>query len=315
MSKKYLLIFICILMAMLLFLGCAPVEKKEVLINIEGMQPGDNTFFIKTTVTVDGSNIDHEKKLILKDGDETVVIEKIRADHHLTRGNCYELTLSYDAGLKKDEQVVSVIVDGVKKESVTRQMPDNGTETEVLITFDFPEYVQDYDEVEIDCDMPATMSFASLEEFNNYLENGYISQENEGRYDPDLASLKRYYLPTNIPENYKLYKITTGTDALSFWYLPEDCLVDDQTRFSSEANKKHFVFYSPRIFDHVDEENVAGEIPTHCEVNRGKFDTMLSWICEKARVELYLPKDIANGEWSDEYLIENFCGAEVIYVK
>ena len=76
----------------------------------------------------------------------------------------------------------------------------------------------------MECYEPADMykRFDSLEEFVNYL-----TTVKPGDDKGDLASLEKYYFPTMIPNEYKLYKILSCGPDIGFHYLPEKYLTDE----------------------------------------------------------------------------------------
>ena len=83
-------------------------------------------------------------------------------------------------------------------------------------------------------------TFSSLEEFE---EAALTRQQGVA----NMAALDRYFLPTGLPEEYKLYKITvTGAD-IAFWYLPETDLISEKTMKAAEDGQKYFIFVDERI--------------------------------------------------------------------
>ena len=90
--------------------------------------------------------------------------------------------------------------------------------------------------------MPAAQieEFSTLEEFEQAALTGQQGAAN-------MAALYRYCLPTGIPENYQLYKITvTGVD-IAFWYLPAEELTSRETIEAAENAEKYFKFIDERI--------------------------------------------------------------------
>ena len=90
--------------------------------------------------------------------------------------------------------------------------------------------------------MPAAgfETFSSLEEFEEAALTGQQGVAN-------MAALRRYCLPTGLPAEYKLYKITaTGAD-IAFWYLPEKNLISEETIAAAENGQKYFIFVDERI--------------------------------------------------------------------
>lgn len=83
--------------------------------------------------------------------------------------------------------------------------------------------------------------FWSLEEFQNYISS--TKREDD---IVDLAALEYYYLPTGIPSEYKLYKITAGASDIGFWYLPDNMTSSKDAILEAESLQKHFLFISSR---------------------------------------------------------------------
>lgn len=107
----------------------------------------------------------------------------------------------------------------------------------------------------------------------------------------DLASLEYFYLPTGIPEEYHLYKITAAKNDIGFWYLPEEALASDDTRLSAESRNEHFLFISPR----VNYSGFAGD------------ETILTWQENGDSLILYLPKDFTVDDREAFCQTEKFC--------
>ena len=107
----------------------------------------------------------------------------------------------------------------------------------------------------------------------------------------DLASLEYFFLPTGIPEEYRLYKITAAKNDIGFWYLPEEALASDDTRLSAESRNEHFLFISPR----VNYNGFAGD------------ETILTWQENGDSLMLYLPKDFTVDDREALCQTEKFC--------
>ena len=127
--------------------------------------------------------------------------------------------------------------------------------------------------------------FYDLESFLECAEN----PESEGL--ADLASLEYFYLPTGIPEGYRLYKITAAKNDIGFWYLPEEALASDDARLSAESRNEHFLFLSPRVYY----DGFGGD------------ETILTWQENGDFLMLYLPKDFAVDDREVICQTEKFC--------
>lgn len=91
-------------------------------------------------------------------------------------------------------------------------------------------------------DIPADMMvFTTLEEFNTYLSTKSSTKDLAA-----LGTLERYFLPTGLPEDYVLYKITAGIIDIGFWYMPREYLSSRDGVHESESQQKHFLFVSGR---------------------------------------------------------------------
>ena len=136
--------------------------------------------------------------------------------------------------------------------------------------------------------------FYSLEDFNDAILNA-----KDGENMADLAGIDSYRLPSNLPENYKLYKITAGVVDIGFWYMPEDCLTSVN---SAEANGRHFMFVYGR--DAAGSELAEGTFI----VEKGVRD-VIKWNGDGHALHLYIPTDYTG----DNY--EELIQTEVVTVK
>ena len=83
---------------------------------------------------------------------------------------------------------------------------------------------------------PADLEFFfSLEEFISAIET-------QGDGVAQLGSLKAYYVPTNIPEEYRLYSILAGVSDICFAYYPVEVLGDEAAMMEAEATMEYFEF-------------------------------------------------------------------------
>ena len=139
-----------------------------------------------------------------------------------------------------------------------------------------------------------TVVFYSLEEFNDAILNA-----KGGEDIANLAGLDSYRLPTNLPENYKLYKITAGVVDVGFWYMPEECLTSVN---SAEANGRHFMFVYGR--DAAGSELAEGTFI----VEKGVRD-VIKWNGGGHALHLYVPTDYTGDNYKE--LIQT----EVVIVK
>jgi len=159
-------------------------------------------------------------------------------------------------------------------------------------------------------------TFKSMEDFEEYL--GYVEPD-EGV--ADLYNLKKYYLPTGIPEGYELYKITAGIVDIGFWYLPVEYLVDEESKRAAEANQKYFLFISPRYDDSIETVFEEEGAPQEKRGENYYFDEgagsndLLFWEYDGVVIGMYIPKEITSEYKSDSSVAENYGGAKAVYVE
>jgi hypothetical protein len=156
------------------------------------------------------------------------------------------------------------------------------------------------------------ISFSSLVDFISYLKKA-----EKGGDVADLASLKEYYLPTKIPEEYKLYKITAGVADIGFWYLPKSYLDSEDSILSGEAAQKHYLFISTR---NGDMEGVKEQFQLESsDLIDNKYylynasTDILFWEQDGNLLMLYLPVGIASKLVNNESISE-LCKSEAVTV-
>ncbi len=155
------------------------------------------------------------------------------------------------------------------------------------------------------------VSFSNLEDFNSYLKKA-----EKGGDVADLASLKKYYLPTRIPEEYKLYKITAGVEDIGFWYLPKSYLDSEDSIFRGEASQKHYLFICTR---NGDMEGVKQFELESSDLIDNKYylynasTDILFWEQDGNLLMLYLPVGIASKLVNNESISE-LCKSQAVMV-
>ena len=112
--------------------------------------------------------------------------------------------------------------------------------------------------------------FSSLEEFLvSYLEAGASSARGSAlsamEESVGLLSLERFYLPTNIPEEYILYRIEMCENMVMLWFLPEEHLGSELDIINATVFQQHFLFSFTRNFiqTHGLENPMAGVMEQH----------------------------------------------------
>jgi len=176
----------------------------------------------------------------------------------------------------------------------------------------------DQSNIHIAMDWPA---YNSLEEFLSFLET-----PEKGEDFAELSSLDRYYLPTGIPETYKLYKIVAGKSDIGFFYLPEEWLESKDKILEAESLEKNFLFIFFRwdlddpmasIMERygVTRENLINENYLHVEMQNTIY-----WGVDNALMMLYLPRTIYSesgeqGVLNDIDSLISLCTTEVVYLR
>jgi len=97
----------------------------------------------------------------------------------------------------------------------------------------------------------ATLTFTTLEELlyaHMAFRAGQMDAELAGLAQRvNFAELGRLYLPTGIPENYKLFRIRVTEHFVDFWYLPERHLVSEETIRDALREFRAFQFQFSRL--------------------------------------------------------------------
>ena len=83
--------------------------------------------------------------------------------------------------------------------------------------------------------------FSSEEDLIKYMKSSEKSDD-----VAKIKELQEYYLLKNVPEGYKLYKITVGSFDVGFWYLPGSRLSSATTISEAEAASEYYMLISPR---------------------------------------------------------------------
>ena len=171
------------------------------------------------------------------------------------------------------------------------------------------DFIEEVDESGVEFDV-----FDSLEDFTLYL-----SKVDTGEGVSNLASLEKYYLPTGLPDDYKLYKITSGIVNIGFWYLPEDELNNPDSIRRAEAQERYFLFISPRQTTNEDVLQYQFGYEEDELINNKYYiveymPNVIVWIENNAKFELYIPKDSVDLYINEETLID-LCALEVVNVE
>lgn len=133
------------------------------------------------------------------------------------------------------------------------------------------------------------VGYASLDEFLEAAQNATGGKDDIAQ----LASLEEIRIPSSIPEEYKLYKITAGAADIAFWYMPEEYLKDSDSRLHGEAFQKHFMYIDSRSGSF---ESFVKQLEGHpSDLVKDKYfitytsSCMVNWEEDGRLLSLYLP--------------------------
>jgi hypothetical protein len=133
----------------------------------------------------------------------------------------------------------------------------------------------------VGCPAPDLLVFSSLEEFllsymtvkNGARAEGFVPASFHGNFERfsemaesvDLLSLERFYLPINIPEEYKIYSIDIFDSTVGIWFLPEELLGSQNALLDAMLLSQYFLFSFTRDFTlvHGLENPMAGVMEQH----------------------------------------------------
>ena len=100
---------------------------------------------------------------------------------------------------------------------------------------------------------PDMLVFSSLEEFLSIyraVEGNAIRGEASVLAESiNLMSLARFYMPSQIPPSYQLYKLDICERVIGMWFLPEQYLVSEESILYATARQRHFLFSQTRTLN------------------------------------------------------------------
>jgi len=108
----------------------------------------------------------------------------------------------------------------------------------------------------------------------------------------NFSSLERLYLPTNIPEDYQIYRIDISKEFVSIWYLPE-AYINMQDGFPVATNQQKYFHFS---FTRWNTEPLSDSAMDDLNDDRYGFDghNMIQWSFCNERFLLYTPTEMGN---------------------
>jgi len=149
------------------------------------------------------------------------------------------------------------------------------------------------------------ITFSSLEHFLHTLRtirtHGFASEAAEHL---DLGSLDELYMPTGIPEEYKIISVMVDDVNVGFTYLHDDDLISENARWSAMGNRKHFGF----TFSRDEDENAIASFLENFGYSEddlidGRYllvnSNGLLWSYEGRFMQMHIPVQLANSERDD----------------
>ena len=159
-----------------------------------------------------------------------------------------------------------------------------------------------------------TLYFSSLEELleaHKAVREGTATGElaelgggDRGQYSIKLAALDELYVPTGIPEGYKLHKIEVNYLRVTYVYLPESDLLSEEAINSALLEQKEFDFTIYRWgMDYPMEGSLRQNNATEGDLIGGVYllvppHSML-WGSERTLLHLYMPLSLSNAKGKD----------------
>jgi len=110
----------------------------------------------------------------------------------------------------------------------------------------------------------------------------------------NFTALERLYKPTNIPNEYQLYRISVNEDVVTLLYLHKDDLISEYTAWDALIHQRHFQF----TFTRWDIENPMAGImaqtdTTETDLINGRYifiePNMFIWASDSEIIYMYTP--------------------------
>jgi len=109
---------------------------------------------------------------------------------------------------------------------------------------------EEQEEMEISAS-PEMLQYNSLEELLSDLEKLRAGEASEELVEIserlDLSSLEVLYVPSGLPENYKLFNIAISMENVSILFMPEEHLSTIATQMDAVISQQHFAFNFTRM--------------------------------------------------------------------
>ena len=97
---------------------------------------------------------------------------------------------------------------------------------------------------------PDLLVFSSIEEFLSvYREverNVMRGEAADLAESVNLTSMDRFYVPSQIPQSYQLYRITISEHSIGMWFLPEHRLATEESIIYGTSRQEHFLYHYTR---------------------------------------------------------------------
>jgi len=146
--------------------------------------------------------------------------------------------------------------------------------------------------------IPSEMVFSSLEEFVLTYSTALAGRAGDDiailAESMNLSTLERLYMPTNIPSEYQLYRITVDENAVTLLYLHSDDLVTEGMIWDALINQRHFKFVVTRWdIDSPMAGILAQTESTDADLIDGRYlfiePNMFIWSSDRDVIYMYTP--------------------------
>ena len=122
----------------------------------------------------------------------------------------------------------------------------------------------------------------------------------------DFAGLEKFYLPTNIPETYTLFNISINESFVHLWYLPEEDLICEDTKWYAISQGRDFLFgFIRRDMDNPKQELLDKFGLIEEELIDGRYvfrgSNLFLWASERNIMYMYIPLQSRTSE-NDELM-------------
>lgn len=145
---------------------------------------------------------------------------------------------------------------------------------------------------------PEVLQYNSLEEFINDIRKVKMGEATGELADiaerMNLASIDRVYVPTGIPDSYKIFNVAVSENSVTILFMPEEHLTSISSQMDAVIVQQHFAFNFTRMSF---EDPLAGVMQQLAVTEEGLLEGKLlfdspnsiTWGYDGRMMHLYLP--------------------------